>query len=267
MALAFQPPSIKELSFLSGIMNEEEVLRLVEHCAPMLQVKADLGGTVHFENEMLQHHLLLGSDKVFESSSPLHNGDEETLEAQRYHGVLAWRCFAYVDDMFKSRSGLNMASDAEGAIRPNESLKSNGRPYLMKFCLRHAIKGKAELADDLVQNLKNFWMNPSLLRTFWLADNMPPLPSTFTDRVSFEGMTALHTAAAFGYDRLVTSLIPDDQSHEAKDVDRDADTPVNNDGYTPVRCDPGVVASFASSFMLLIAASYTLLRFITTIRP
>lgn len=235
MTLAFQSPSINELSALSGIMDEEEVLRLVKHCSPMLHMDSSLDGTprVEFGNEMLKLHLLLGSKKVFRSSEPLQDGDEPTLEAQRSHGVLAWRCFAYMDDMFSSMSAAKVHTDAEGASKPDESLKPTGCSYPMQFCMLHAIRGKAELADDLVHNLKQLWKDSSPMRKFWLADHLPR-SSTFTDGVCFEGMTALHTAAAFGYDRLVTSLFLHGHKDELKRV--------NSDGYTPVSRGPGVVA-------------------------
>ncbi|OHF02684.1 hypothetical protein CORC01_02080 [Colletotrichum orchidophilum] len=215
LVLAFRSPSVKELYILSGIKDEGKVIHLIDQCAPMIRlVPQDKGmTTVEFGNATLKHQLLLKSDKLLGLSGGSPNAESKKPETERYHGVLAWRCFSYLERALKpAMAGMDRSTFIKSL-------------YPLDFWMNHAIQGKRELSDDLARHLHGFWKNPSPLRDAWLALCLPNAQS-FEHSISITGMTALHTAAAFGFDKLVMSLITNGHQHE---VDCG-----NLEGYTPL---------------------------------
>ncbi|KAK1476250.1 hypothetical protein CABS01_15472, partial [Colletotrichum abscissum] len=213
LVLAFRSPSVEELCILSGIKDESKVILLIDQCAPMIRLDRQEKGItfVKFENATLKNQLLLKSDELL-GLSGVSVDEKSRAETKRYHGVLAWRCFSYMQKALSPAvAGVNRSMFV-------------GSSYPLDFWMDHAIRGKSELSEDLARHLHVFWERVSPLRNAWLALSLPTAQS-FEHGISTEGMTALHAAAAYGFDRLVSSLITNGHQHEVDCA--------NLDGYTP----------------------------------
>ncbi|KXH64681.1 hypothetical protein CNYM01_08210 [Colletotrichum nymphaeae SA-01] len=214
LVLAFRSPSVEELCILSGIKDESKVILLIDQCAPMIRLDRQEHGItfVKFENATLKNQLLLKSDELL-GLSGVSVDEKSRAETKRYHGVLAWRCFSYMQKALSPAvAGVNRSMFV-------------GSSYPLDFWMDHAIRGKSELSEDLARHLHAFWEKASPLRNAWLALSLPTAQS-FEHGISTEGMTALHAAAAYGFDRLVSSLITNGHKHEVDCA--------NLEGYTPL---------------------------------
>ncbi|KXH30823.1 hypothetical protein CSIM01_01417 [Colletotrichum simmondsii] len=219
LVLTFRSPSVEELCILSGIKDERKVNHLIDQCAPMIRLDHQEQGItfVKFENATLKNQLLLKSDELL-GLSGVSVDEKSRAETKRYHGVLAWRCFSYMQKALSPAvAGVNRSMFV-------------GSSYPLDFWMDHAIRGKSELSDDLARHLHVFWEKASPLRNAWLALSLP-IAQSFEHGISTEGMTALHAAAAYGFDRLVSSLITNGHQHEVDCA--------NLEGYTPLLLSRG----------------------------
>ncbi|KAK1974060.1 hypothetical protein LZ30DRAFT_827679 [Colletotrichum cereale] len=230
LALAFRPPTIEELSVLSGIGDQARVRMLVERCKPMVQQVAPNDETQGFEFS----NSSLKVDFLWESDEGLNSEDEKQPLVQRFHGMLAWRCFTSMEATQDLPSPTTTAREIETAesagnslakVLPTTTTTAKRTAYPWEFWMQHAIRGKKQLAEDLVRELEGFWSSTSPLRETWLKSHPPKTPST-SSSISHEGMTALHAAAVFGYNELVWELMSKGHKQEL--------IMFNGDGYTPL---------------------------------
>lgn len=186
----------------------------------MIHLVSRHGGiaTVEFVNATLKDHLLLKCHELLD------------LQVERFHGVLAWRCFSDLEVVLAPQSSRNldtaMIAKSRGHLDwpPTEATDS----YSLRFWMMHAMRGKPELSEDLCRELTDFWDEESSLRDRWLGSCLPTATS-FSYDISSEHMTALHAAAAFGYTKLAISLIENGHRDELTRQNADRFTPVSDE--------------------------------------
>ncbi|KAI6381342.1 hypothetical protein MCOR25_001273 [Pyricularia grisea] len=240
LALAFRPLSISELSILSDIIDEDKVKRLIQKCEPMLQLVSEDQNVprVEFSDTTLKVGFLWESAELVRHSpegvlddtqgqAQLHSEEEQYSILEDFHGVLAMRCFSFMERCGVKSTGTDMLAGRES---PDTTLQdaenSSDRTYFGEFWILHAIRGKPELAKYIAKDLQLFWASNSSLRAAWLKDYLPLKPSV-SDGSSHEGMTALHTAAFFGYDLLLEELIRSGHKEEIGIFNKDGHTPLH----------------------------------------
>ncbi|KAL2689146.1 hypothetical protein Neosp_003198 [[Neocosmospora] mangrovei] len=248
LLLAFRSPSPQELSVLAAIEDVKKVEKLIERCAPMIQLVPDDAGVARIElvNATMKDHLLSGSYEILGLSRDSNDDDELQPETLRFHGVLARRCFSYLEKVAQtliSPSTLDESDESEAFLGGNRTQRQTSCPYPLEYWLGHAIKGKAELAEDLVRNLPDFWRRKSHMRDAWLAGYLKATPGLNPD-LGCEGMTALHIAALVGYSGLAERLLR--QGH------KDECVAINEKGYTPLH----VAAHYNRAEMVTVLLGY-----------
>ncbi|TLD32706.1 hypothetical protein PspLS_01007 [Pyricularia sp. CBS 133598] len=250
LALAFRPLSILELSVLSDIRNEDKVEELIQRCEPMLELVSQDQNTptVKFGNTTLKAGFLWESTELVnispeevpvdtqgqaqgkkeqhpaQANAQVHDEQQDPV-LQRFHGVLAMRCFSYMEHSGVKNPRVATTGEPSGTAIQGEDDKSE-RTYFGDFWMAHAIRGKPELAKYISKDLRLFWAPESPLRTAWLRDLLPAEPS-FSDGSSYEGMTGLHTAAFFGYDLLLEELVRSGHQAEIGVFNKDGHTPLH----------------------------------------
>ncbi|KAH7359342.1 ankyrin repeat-containing domain protein [Plectosphaerella cucumerina] len=220
LALALRPPTFEELAVLSGIEDRVKLSRLVEKCKPLVQMVSPVNSTklvFEFSNPSL------GEDFLWESNAGIEAKKDGNPPIQHLHGVLAWRCFSFMEATQDMTSSVVPA--VSGDPQDAASTEATTIDYPWENWVKHALRGNSKLAEDLVEELPDFWHETSPLREKWLASHPPGKPSS-QELMSHDGMTALHAAAAFGYDHLVKQLITHGHREELGMF--------NGNGYTPL---------------------------------
>lgn len=239
--LASQDPTLEELSILSSIRDQPELKKLIERCKPLLENSGESPGTerIVFVSDIIKHYLLLDSKRLLGLSGDPSNLDRPQTETQQHHGELAWRCFEYLETvelpepMFvHQKEGKKLLEVEISFPRSLDDERSSLCLYPLQHWLAHAMLSSPELADDLARRVSGFWHRDSTGRLAWLAwyktheSSLVGTRRTALKGLDIRGMTAMHLAAAFGYQHLVSSLI---RSGHGSELDA-----VNEDGYSPV---------------------------------
>ena len=239
--LASQDPTLEELSILSAIKDKAELEKLIDSCKPLLEMNGNSSGTerVTFVSEIIKHYLFLDSKQLLGLSGDPSDLDRPQTETQQHHGELAWRCFEYLELMqlpepvfIDEKEGMKLP-EVEMSFTP--SRVDQLCLYPLQHWLAHAMLSSPELADDLACRAPGFWQRDSPSRLAWLAwykiheSSLVGTRRAALKGLNIRGMTAMHLAAAFGYQSLVSSL---SRSDHASELDA-----VNEDGYSPVSTD------------------------------
>ncbi|KAI9696893.1 MAG: hypothetical protein M1820_007968 [Bogoriella megaspora] len=257
LVLASQDPTLEELSILSSMRDETELNNLIERCKPLLEKSGEGPGIerIVFVSDIIKHYLLLDSKRLLGLSGDPSNADRPQTETQQHHGELAWRCFEYLETVRLPEPMFVHEKDGKRLLEVEitfpQSLDAERSAiclYPLQHWLAHAMLSSPELADDLARRVSSFWHRDSNSRLVWLAwyktheSSLVGTRRTALKGLDIRGMTAMHLAAAFGFQNLVSSLI---RAGHRSELDA-----VNEDGYSPLHC-----ATFNNHFktaMLLI---------------
>ncbi|GIZ38925.1 hypothetical protein CKM354_000232400 [Cercospora kikuchii] len=228
LTIAYEPPTMADLAVLTGIDDLTRLSALVHLCAPVIELVSagEHKGKINFTHPEFALRL-----------SSTYHGHPEMLDnpqKRRYHGLMAMRCFKYIQTSAKvvsSRERLaNVASklvrSATVSVRVNEgnvlevtndddgihganvltgTSTSNPCPYPIKYLFQHLSEGFADVAHDLCEDDPDFWGQDSNLRSAWLREYQT-LTTDFKD-IETRGMSALHIAAGIGAKELVSILV------------------------------------------------------------
>ena len=229
---------------LSSIHNQAELKDLIERCRPLLEKRGESQRTerIVFVSDIMKHYLLLDSKRLLGLSGDPSNLDRSQTATQQHHGELAWRCFEYLESVripepvfVDQKEGKKLAEVEISFPQSFDDERSSLCLYPLQHWLAHAMLSSPELADDLARRASSFWHKDSMTRLAWLAwyktheSSLIGTHRTALKGLDIRGMTAMHLAAAFGYQHFVSSLI---RSGHGSELDA-----VNEDGYSPVRCE------------------------------
>lgn len=231
MILAYEPPSLADLSVLTDIDSPARLRDLVRRCSPALQLD-EMCGQVTFTNPEFKERL---AELLYESKDPANP------QRRRHHGLLALRCFKYIkasysapemqDDSSKNPEGIVLPSvlpsshiptsstnDVEvrrtvtdndnvsaGTVGVAPSSKAQKSFYPVLYLFQHLGEGFPDAVHELCEGDPSFWAGESLIRNRWLGDFKVRKPD-FKD-LSTGGMSTLHVAVGIGANDLVSILV------------------------------------------------------------
>lgn len=224
LTIAYEPPTLPDLSVLTQIDDSARLVELVQKCSPILQI-GELGehqGKVVFSNAEFQRRLFMVCHGEQEQSSP---------QKKRYHGLMALRCFKYIKTWYKiTKKPARLANIAASLIRsPSTSRRVNGDnlidldddielgeplspqlpspdcAYPIKYLFKHLSEAFPDVAQELCEDDPGFWGQASSLRDAWLKDYQV-LTNDLKD-LNTNGISALHVAAGIGANELMSVLV------------------------------------------------------------
>ena len=230
LSVAFRPPSPTELTILIGIEDASEINNLIALCAPMIKVKASEkhASEVTFVNETVEHNTRYQAAKLFDISEDSLEDWQSDPRVKQFHGVLTWRCYSHIEALNSASSGTRDGDDEPtptSTVKARQSASTKSKAdcsYPSEHWLLHAMKGKPEFSEDLVGDIPTFWEQNSPERALWLREYLKE-----DSTLKHEGMTALHVAAAFGYESLTSTLLNRGHGGELKATNKSEYTPVS----------------------------------------
>ncbi|QIW94960.1 hypothetical protein AMS68_000478 [Peltaster fructicola] len=221
LTIAFEPPTMAELSVLTQIQDLKRLKYLVKLCSPVVRIASDIEhkNKVVFANPQFKQRL-----------AEKYNGEPE--QKKHYHGLVAIRCFKHIKSHYRSKefspsatmAGLRRSktvkarvdkksnvviSSAEDDEHDESDLASDNFTdaeclYPVRWLFEH-LSEDPDTMQELFGDDPNFWGNTSELRNRWLA-GFQVLSADLKD-LSADGMSALHIASGIGAEKLVSLLV------------------------------------------------------------
>jgi len=252
LTVAYEPPTLPELAVLTQIDDLRRLADLVHKCDPVLQIRSD--DKVTFTESEFKERL---SEVFFE------HADSSSTARKRYHGLMALRCFKYINSSYGEPEEFDHSSDATTGLRHDDSITHSpitaalvndgevlvvtqdddvsrvvdsaipatsihGCHYPVRFLFQHLSEGFPDAVQELVDDDPDFWGGQSSTRDRWLAD-FRSLTTNFKD-LNTHGMSTLHVAAGIGANDLVSILINRNGDNSSSWT--------NTDGMTAVSSSP-----------------------------
>lgn len=246
LTMAYEPPTLADLSVLTQIDDIQGLTELVRKCSPILQIgdSNEHQGQVIFTNPEFGKRLFVISHGQTELSNP---------QMRRYHGLLALRCFKYIKTWYKlTKAPARFANVAASLVRASSTkqrfsnennlidfdddveqddmavaqISSPDCSYPIKYLFRHLSEGFPDVAQELCEDDPDFWGRTSRLRNAWLKD-FQVLTNDLKD-LKTSGISALHVAAGIGAKELVSILVKRNGPSALSWTSNEGMTPVSN---------------------------------------